>query len=107
METGSDSGNSRRRVNTGTKGKDVRLSRGSSRGPATDEDSSDRRISSRPSRQAAQQNQEKGCSFLKLARILMEHIEIICSLEPQLSFVYICSIEILSRTRDISKSMQP
>ena len=63
METGSDSGNSRRRVNTGTKGKDVRLSRGSSRGPATDEDSSDRRISSRPSRQAAQQNQEKGCSF--------------------------------------------
>ena len=66
METGSDSGaanNSRRRVNTGPKGKDVRLSRGSSRGPqtqtaTTDEDSSDRRISSRPSRQAAQQNQD-------------------------------------------------
>ena len=85
METGSDSGNSRRRVNTGTKGKDVRLSRGSSRGPATDEDSSDRRISSRPSRQAAQQNQEKGCTFLTVApnlvRVIMEHIEIICSLE--------------------------
>ena len=43
---------------------------------------------------------------LKLARILMEHIEIICSLEPQLSFVSICSIGILSRTPDIDKSMQ-
>ena len=85
METGSDSGaanNSRRRVNTGPKGKDVRLSRGSSRGPTqtatTDEDSSDRRISGRPSRQAAQQNQEQGHTILtldsKLAGILMEHI---------------------------------
>ena len=46
METGSDSGG-RRRANTGTKSKDVRISRGSSRTPATngDDDSSDRRIS--------------------------------------------------------------
>ena len=58
METGSDSSGGRRRANTGTKTKEVRLSRGGSRGPSnnTDDDSGDRRISSRPSRQATHQN---------------------------------------------------
>ena len=63
METGSDSSaGGRRRANTGTKTKEVRLSRGGSRGPSnTDDDSGDRRISSRPSRQAAQaQNTTNG-----------------------------------------------
>ena len=38
---------------------------------------------------------------LKCGKILMEHIEPICSLESQLSFGSICSIEIRSRNRDI------
>ena len=66
METGSDSGG-RRRANTGTKqGKEsVRLSRGGSRGPTNPdgEDSGDRRLNSRPSRQAAQVR-VKSTSFL-------------------------------------------
>ena len=35
-------------------------------------------------------------------RILMEHIDSICSLDSQLCFDSICSVEILSRIRDIS-----
>ena len=36
-----------------------------------------------------------------LERILMEHIELICSLESKLTLMSICSIRIRSRKRDI------
>ena len=39
-----------------------------------------------------------------LDRILMEHIEPICSLESKLTFISICSTGIRSRTRDIVKN---
>ena len=38
-----------------------------------------------------------------LERILMEHIEMVCSLEFELFFISICSIRIRSRKRDIFK----
>ena len=36
-----------------------------------------------------------------LERILMEHIELNCSLDSELTFISICSIKIPSRNRDI------
>ena len=41
-----------------------------------------------------------------LERVLMEHIESICSLESKLTFMSICSIRIPSRNRDISAYFQ-
>ena len=38
-----------------------------------------------------------------LERILMEHIELICSLEPKLTFIPICSIRIRSRIWNIAE----
>ena len=42
-------------------------------------------------------------TFKKL-KILMEDIDIICSLESQLFFIYICSVGIFSLTRDTRRN---